>query len=56
MQSAPRYWSDRMEFKTNFMEAGVSATLPSDLPKKSFFFLAMNCYFVKKKSKNLALN
>lgn len=44
-----------MEFKTNFMDAGVSTTLPSDLPKK-IFFLAMNCYFVKKKSKNLALN
>lgn len=37
MQSAQKYWSDRMEFKTNFMEAGVSATLPSDLPKQSFF-------------------
>lgn len=43
-----------MEFVTNFMEAGVSTTLQSELPKKSF--LAMNCYFVKKKSKNLALN
>lgn len=41
-----------MAFKTNFMDAGVSTTLPSDLPKK----WAMNCYFVKKKSKNLALN